>query len=108
MAGEEMRWSAYAELRRSVDELEVNLLEVPARGVDHERLADGNDALLGAGDGPLEHQVVILNDTVVREATHRCDLLLRDIMLSRRIAFVTAGTNAINLLVELGTVVVTV
>ena len=98
----------YAELRGGVDELEGNLLEVPAGGVDHERLADGDDALLGTRDGALEHQVVVLDDTVVREATHGRDRLLGDVVLRGRVAVVAAEADAVDLLVDLGTVVVTV
>ena len=100
--------TTYAELRGGVDELEGDLLEVPAGGVDHERLADGDDALLGTRDGALEHQVVVLDDTVVREATHGRDRLLGDVVLGGRVAVVAAETDAVDLLVDLGTVVVTV
>ena len=98
----------YAELRRRIDELELDLLEVTARGVNHERLAEGDHALLGAGDGALEHQVVVLDDTVVREATHGCDGLLGNVRLGRRIVVGGTRANAVDLLVDLGTVVVSV
>ena len=98
----------YAELRRRVDELELDLLEVTAGGVDHERLAEGDHALLGARDGTLEHQVVVLDDTVVREATHGRDGLLGDVGVGRSVALVVSGTDTVDLLVELRTVVVTV
>jgi hypothetical protein len=98
----------YTELRRSVDELEVDLLEVPARGVHHQRLTDGHDTLLRARDGALKHEEVVLDDTVVREATHRGDALFGDVGLGRGVTLVTTGADAVDLLVELGTVVVTV
>ena len=98
----------YTELGRRVDELELNLLEIPTRSVHHERLADGNDTLLGSGDGTLEHEVVVLDDTVVGEATHGSNALLGDIMLSRGVGVVVAPANAVDLLVELRAVVVTV
>ena len=100
--------TTYAELRGGVDELEGDLLEVPAGGVDHERLADGDDALLGTRDGALEHQVVVLDDTVVREATHGRNGLLRDIVFRRGVGLVGATANTVDLLVELRTVVVAV
>jgi hypothetical protein len=80
----------YTELGRSIDEFELDLLEVPARGVNHERLADGDHTLLGTRDGALEHEIVVLDDTVVREATHRGDRLFGDVVLSRRVRFVGA------------------
>ena len=98
----------YAELRRRVDELELDLLEVTAGGVDHERLAEGDHALLGAGDRALEHQVVVLDDTVVGEATHGRDGLLGDVSVGRGVALVVSSTDTVDLLVELRTMVVTV
>ena len=74
----------------------------------HERLAQGDHTLLGTGDGALEHQVVVLDDTVVGEATHGRDRLLGDIRLSRRVAVIRAETDAVDLFVELRAVVVTV
>ena len=76
--------------------------------MDHERLADRDNTLLGSRDGSLEHEVVVLDDTVVREATHWRDLLLGDVGLGRSVGSVLAGADAVDLLVELGTVVVTV
>lgn len=100
--------STHAELRRSVDELEGDLLKIPARGVHHEGLAEGDDTLLGTGDGALEHQEVVLDDAVVGEAAHRGDGLLCDIRLCRRVGVTLASTNAVDLLVDLSTVVVSV
>ena len=72
----EVRNDTYAELRRGVDELELDLLEIPTRSVDHERFAEGDNTLLGTRNGTLEHEEVILHDTVVRETAHRSDGLL--------------------------------
>ena len=98
----------YAELRRRVDELELDLLEVATRRVHHQRFAEGDDTLLRARDGALQDDEVVLDDTVVREAAHRGDGLLRHIRLRRRVRLVLALANAVDLLVELRTVVVTV
>ena len=98
----------YTELGRGVDELELDLLEIPAGSVNHERLADGDDTLLRAGDGALQHEEVVLDDTVMRETTHGSDRLLGDIVLSRRVGLVRAAADTVDLLVELRTVVVTV
>ena len=76
--------------------------------MNHQRLANGNNTLLRAGDGALEHEVVVLDDTVVREATHGRDRLLGDVVLGGRVAVVAAEADAVDLLVDLGTVVVTV
>jgi len=97
-----------AELRGGVDELELDLLQIATGGVDHERLAESDDTLLGSGDRSLEDEEIVLDDTVMGEATHGRDGLLGDIGLSRSASIVTFSTDAVNLLVELGTVMVTV
>ena len=76
--------------------------------MDHERLADGDDTLLGSGDRSLEDKEVVLDNTVVGEATHGRDRLLGNIVLGRRVSIVLAAANPIDLLVELRTVMVTV
>ena len=100
--------TTYAKLRGGVDELELNFLKIPARSVDHEGLAKGDDTLLGSGDGTLEDDEVVLDNTVVWEATHGRDLLLGDVRLGRGVGGVLARADAVDLLVELGTVVVAV
>jgi hypothetical protein len=76
--------------------------------VVHEQFPDGNDALLDTEDGALEHQEVVLDNTVVGESTHRHDEFLCDVRLGRGIGVVRAGANAVDLLVELSMVVVSV
>lgn len=98
----------YSEFRGCIDELELDLLEITTGGVDHEGFSDGDDSLLRSGDGALQHDVVVLDDTVMGEATHGCDPLLGDIVLGGSIAIVVACTDTVNLLVELRSVVVTV
>ena len=98
----------YAELARSVDELELDLLEVTTARVHHERLPEGDDTLLGAGNRALEDDEVVLDDTVVREAAHRGDRLRRHVGLGRRVRCILAAADTVDLLVELRTVVVAV
>ena len=100
--------ATYAELRRGINELELNLLQIPTRGVNHQRLADRDDTLLRARDRTLEHEEVVLDNTVVGEATHGRDDLLGDVVLRRGVALVVALANAVDLLVELRAVVVAV
>ena len=100
--------NTYTELRRGVDELELDLLEIPTGGVHHERLAEGNDTLLGTGHGSLQDEEVVFDDTVVGEATHRCYGLLGDVRISRSVGITLPRADTVDLLVELGTVVVTV
>lgn len=98
--------SAHPELGGRIDELEVDLLEVPTTGVDHQRLAKGYHTLLGTGNAALEHQKVVPHDTIVGETSHRRDPLLRNIRLRRGVRLVVRSTNTEDLLVDLSTMVV--
>merc|ERR1711865_599035 len=51
--------AAVSELGRGVDELEGNFLDGVALGLLEERLAKGDDTLLGSNDVTLEHDVVL-------------------------------------------------
>lgn len=97
-----------AEFRRGVDELESDLLQVPTRGVNHQRLADRDDTLLGSRNGALHQEEVVLDDTVVGEATERSDDLLGDVRFGGGVAVVATETNAVDLLIDLRSVVVAV
>lgn len=58
-----------SKLGRGVDPLEADLLEGSAGGVSPHGLAEGDDTLLGTGDGSLDHDEVVLDITVADEAT---------------------------------------
>ena len=45
----------------------------------HQRFAEGDHTLLGSGHRSLQDEEVVLDDTVMRETTHRCDDLLGDV-----------------------------
>jgi hypothetical protein len=98
----------YAEFRRCVNELELNLLKITTRSVNHEGFPEGDDTLLSARDRALEEEEVILDDTVVGEATHGSDRLLRDVVLGAGIVVFVTETNSINLLVDLRSMMVTI
>lgn len=97
-----------SELRRGVDELEGDLLEVSARGVNTEGLAEGDDTLLDTGDGALEHDKVVADKGVVRPAADGVDRLLGEVELGGAGALVGAVVDAVDLVVDRGTAVVTV
>ena len=86
----------------------MDLLEIPTGSVNHQRLAEGDNTLLGTRDRALEHEVVVLDDTIVREATHGCNRLLGDIVLGRCVAIILTTADTVDLLVKLRTVVVAV
>ena len=58
------------ELGRGVDPLELDLLQGLPRGVREHGLAQGHDTLLGAGDGALDHDEVVVDLAIADEATH--------------------------------------
>lgn len=95
------------ELGRGIDELEGDLFQSGALGLSEERLAEGDDSLLHARAGALDHEEVLIEDTVVREATHGGDGLLSQIKLGRGVVGASLA-DAVDLLVDLGTVMVTV
>merc|ERR1711915_438612 len=97
-----------SELGGGVDELEGDLLEVSPRGVDHEGLSKGEDSLLGSSDATLEDQEVVLDKTVVRESTHGVDVLLGDVSVGGSVGLVFSGSDSVDLLVHLSSVVETV
>ena len=76
--------------------------------MDHKRFTKGDHSLLGSRNGSLENQEIVLDDTVVWEATHRRDALLGDVRFCRRVGGISAGTDPVNLFVELRTMVITV
>jgi hypothetical protein len=99
--------STVSELGRGVDPLELDLLEGLAGGVSEHGLAESHDSLLDTRDGALDHDEVILNLTITDEATQRGDGLLGDILLGGGVTLVVTLTNAVNLVVDRGTVMVT-
>lgn len=90
---------AVAELRRSVDKLESDLLDVFTRGVDLLRLTDRQHTLLNTRAATLDHQEVVLHNTVVRETTHWRDRLLSRVKLCRTGRLVSTVADTVNLLV---------
>mmetsp|Transcript_56803 Transcript_56803/g.89945 ORF Transcript_56803/g.89945 Transcript_56803/m.89945 type:complete len:307 (-) Transcript_56803:242-1162(-) len=98
-----------AELGGGVDEFQGHLLQGLACDLWQEGLAHGDDALAWAHNGALEHHPVLVHLTIVGEATHRSDGLFGEIILRLGIyrIFLQVLTNAVNLLVDLSTVVVT-
>merc|ERR1719473_1509080 len=107
--------AAMAELGSGVDELEIDLLESRTRGLGEKRLPESDDTLLDTSDSTLEHDVVLVDLAVVGEATNGGDPLDGQVKLCAGVvggdlAISRAHTlgNAVHLLVDLGTMVVTV
>jgi len=98
-----------AELGARVDELERNLFGRNTAGLLEQGLTQGDQTLARADNATLDHEVVTLDDTVVREATHRGNRLLGRIVERGSTEGILASlADLVNLLVDFGTVVVTV
>ena len=97
-------------LGRSVDELEVDLLQGVSADLGEERLSESDDSLLGSHDATSEHDPVLVDLTVVGEAAHGGDGLLGQIVLSHGVGGVVSNglTHSVDLLVDLSSVVETV
>jgi hypothetical protein len=65
------------------------------------------DTLVDTGAGTLDEDPVVLDDTVTDEATEGSDVLLGDVELGRGRVLSAGLADAVDLLVDLGTVVVT-
>ena len=68
------------ELGGGIDPLEVDLLESTAAGLGVQGLAQSHDALLDTGNGTLDEDPVVLDLTVVDEATKAVKLLVLKIL----------------------------
>ena len=73
------------ELAAGVDELELDLLEGDALCVCQQRLAQRQHALLWSHAAAANHDEVVANFTVVREASHWRDRLLSDVVRRRSV-----------------------
>jgi len=98
-------------LGTGIDELERslgNLLERRAALLWYKAAAESEHSLLWSDDASLHHEEIVLDDTIVWETAHRCDALLGEIKLGGGVLLVVALADAVDLLVDLGTMVVTV
>ena len=98
------------DLRGRVDKLDIDLFGLPGLDGGEDALSEGDGSLSGAHDAALDEDEVLVDLTVVREAAHGCDVLLDGVSFGRRVVGDTvdsAGTNPVDLVVDLGTGVVT-
>jgi hypothetical protein len=99
-----------AHLGRSVDELEVDFLDGAAGHLGEEGLSEGDDTLLRSHDATLKHDPVLVDLTVVGEATHGGDGLLGQIVGGHGVVSVVSQSlsDSVDLLVDLSSVVETI
>merc|ERR1719245_1199373 len=92
----------------SINEFNINVLEMfPARS-NHQSFSDDERTLLNTNRTTLEHNPVIVDLTIMRETTHRCDTLFGQISLCHTGCVVTTFTNPVNFLVHLCAVEVSI
>jgi len=93
-----------AHLGGSVDELEADLLEGSVVGGRDDGLAECEEAATSADAAALDHDKVLVNNTIVGEATHGSDGLGAEVELGLAVALL-ADTETVDLLVHLCAVV---
>jgi len=101
------------ELGGGIDALEVDLLQVLSLVVNQEWLSEEDWSLSHAHAGSLDHDEVVLDVTVVWEATNWVDALLGQVGLGGTVVHVdlaalglVAGAQSVDLLVDFDSVVV--
>jgi hypothetical protein len=100
--------ASMTELGGSIDELESNCLACSDSGLRQKALTKSEHTLLRTSDTTLDHHPVLINVTIVREATHGCDALHSQILVGTATAAVTSLAHTVHLLVNHGTVMVTI
>lgn len=99
--------STVAKVGGGVDELEGDLLGVGTRSVSSESFSEGDDSLDGTNARALDHDKVVLDNTVSNETTHRGDVLLGKVKLSRARRTRSTVGDTVDLVVHRSTRVVT-
>jgi hypothetical protein len=97
------------DLGGGINKLKINLLGLPGLGGGEDRLSDNERSLAGSLDATLEKEEVVIDLTVVGEATERSDVLLNGVVVASGVVLNTslsASTNTVDLVVDLGSGVV--
>jgi len=98
------------DLGGSIDELDLALLGLPGLGGGEDRLTDDDGSLLDTDDTTLDEQEILVDLSVVGEATHGGDVLGNSISLSGSVVVDTSdgtSTDSVDLLVDLSSGMVT-
>jgi len=100
-------------LGAGVDELELDLLQSLPLGVNQKGLSQSENTLLRSNAASLDHDEVLLDQTVMGESTHGVDGLVSQIVVGggivlNKLSFlhVESITDVVDLLVDLGTMMV--
>lgn len=104
--------STVSDLTGGIDELEVDLFKSSSGGLGDETLSQDQRSLLGTNAASLDHDEIVVDDTVVGEATQGGDALFGQISNSGSISLATiildSDADSVDLLVDFGSVVITV
>jgi len=95
------------ELGGSVDELELDLLELVAGSLGEELLTESKGALLDTNAAALDHEPVLVDHAVARPATYGVDALFGEVGVSGGALVVAGAADTEDLLGDFGTVEVT-
>ena len=97
-----------SKLGTSINESQVNALQVLPRRVSHQCLTKDEWSLLDTHHGSLEHDPILTDHTVMDKSTHGSDALFGQIRLGLTAGIVTLLSNTVNLLIHFGTMEVSV
>merc|ERR1719336_1501178 len=102
------------DLGSSIDKLESDLFQILPLGVGNQRLSQNNSSLSNTHARTLDHEEIILDLTVVGEATDGVDGFFGQIgfggtvvLFGHAVFGLVAGTNSVDLLVDFNSVVIT-
>jgi len=99
-----------SELAARVDPFQTDLFHCESLRVHHQRFAQCDRALLRSNATSTDHDIILLYHAVVSKAAHRIDRFLGEIIICRAIFLSIRGhcalPNAIDLLVDLGTMMI--
>ena len=104
--------STVTELAAGIDELKVNDFQSVSVELRNEGFSEDEWSLLWSDAATLDEEEIVLDDTVMWEATQRSDRLFSQISGGAGVVLSTfisdTSTNSVDLLVDFGSVVVTV
>jgi len=98
------------DLGGGIDELDIDHLSLPRLDGGEDRLPEGDGSLASSDDTALDEDVILVDLTVMGEATEGRDVLGHGVSLGSGVVLDTVngtGTNTVDLLVELSSRVIT-
>jgi len=100
--------SAMTKFGRGVDEFELDLFQVSSGRSNPQTLPDCEHSLFAAWQRTFDDDKVILDLSVVREATKRCDSLLGSVEFSSGRSLVFAIANSVDFVIDRSSVMISI